>query len=36
VEGAVRFAACSKSMDKLTDEERQALNDFVKLLNSLD
>ena len=36
VEGAVRFAACSKSMEELTDEQRQALKEFVKLLNSLD
>jgi transcriptional regulator with XRE-family HTH domain len=36
VEGAVRFAACSTNMDKLTREQRQALNAFVKLLHSLD
>jgi len=35
-EGAVRFAACSKGMDTLTEEQRRALKDFVKLLNSLD
>jgi transcriptional regulator with XRE-family HTH domain len=36
VEGAVRFAACSKNMDSLTKEQLQALKDFVKFLNSLD
>ena len=33
-EGAVRFAACAKDMDKLTREEIRALKQFIKLLNS--
>ena len=34
-EGAVRFAACAKDVDKLTREESRALKDFVRLLNSM-
>jgi transcriptional regulator with XRE-family HTH domain len=32
-DAAVQFAAHSESMSRLTDEERQALNAFVKVLN---
>lgn len=35
VEGAVKFAACSQNMDRLSKEELRALKEFVRLLNSL-
>jgi len=35
-EGAVRFAACAKNMDKLTREQKKELKRFIKLLNSIE
>jgi transcriptional regulator with XRE-family HTH domain len=35
VEGVVKFAACAKDIEKLSQEEKRALRDFVKLLNSM-